>query len=233
MFESFTSTIWLFVGFSCFPCAVLCLVAQSCPTLCYLMDCSPLCLWGFSSQEYWSWLPFPPPGDLSDPRLVPRSPTLQVDSLPSEPPGRPKRVAGSLQKALWEKASFDEENHWFGSECVTFWDTFETVRFPKGNWHPNGKIWTGDVTYKSIYKIQIWQHIPKRLIYNVILPFVSLYVITQIATKKRTTQAHLLKISKDSRLYVASLLYVLFMYYTKTAFFAKKYLLYANKFTVQ
>ena len=69
--------------------------------------------------------------------------------------------------------------------------------------------------------------------YNVFLPFVSLYVITQIATQKRTTQAHLLKISKDSRLYVASLLYILFIYYTKTTFFTKKYLLYANKFTVQ
>ena len=42
---------------------------------------------GFSRQEYWSGLPCPPPGDLPDPGTEPRSPALQVDSLPSEPPG--------------------------------------------------------------------------------------------------------------------------------------------------
>ena len=46
-----------------------------------------LCPWGFSRQEYWSGLACPPPGDLPDPGLKPRSPALQVDSLPSEPPG--------------------------------------------------------------------------------------------------------------------------------------------------
>ena len=44
---------------------------------------------GFSSQEYWSGLPCPPPGDLTNPGMDPRSPTLQADSLPSEPPGEP------------------------------------------------------------------------------------------------------------------------------------------------
>ena len=43
---------------------------------------------GFSRQEYWSGLPFPPPGDLPNPGIKPRSPTLQADSLPSEPPGK-------------------------------------------------------------------------------------------------------------------------------------------------
>ena len=40
---------------------------------------------GFSRQEYWSELPFPSPGDLPDPGIKPRSPTLQTDALPSEP----------------------------------------------------------------------------------------------------------------------------------------------------
>ena len=35
-----------------------------------------LCLWGFSRQEYWSGLPCPPPGDLPNPGIEPRSPTL-------------------------------------------------------------------------------------------------------------------------------------------------------------
>ena len=44
---------------------------------------------GFSSQEYWSGLPFPSPGDLPNPGIEPWSPALQTDALPSEPPGKP------------------------------------------------------------------------------------------------------------------------------------------------
>ena len=47
---------------------------------------APLCL-GFSRQKYWSVLPHPPLGDLPDPGIEPASPALQMDSLPSEPPG--------------------------------------------------------------------------------------------------------------------------------------------------
>ena len=42
---------------------------------------------GFSRQEYWSGLPFPSAGDLSNPWVEPRSPALQADALPSEPQG--------------------------------------------------------------------------------------------------------------------------------------------------
>ena len=48
----------------------------------------PLCMW-FSRQEYWSGLPRPSLGDLPNPGFEPRSPALQVDSWPSEPPGKP------------------------------------------------------------------------------------------------------------------------------------------------
>ena len=41
---------------------------------------------GFSRQEYWSGLPFPSPGDLPDPGIEPRSPSLQADALTSGPP---------------------------------------------------------------------------------------------------------------------------------------------------
>ena len=43
----------------------------------------------FSRQEYWSGLPFPPPGDLPNPGIEPRSPALQANALPSEPPRKP------------------------------------------------------------------------------------------------------------------------------------------------
>ena len=43
----------------------------------------------FCRQEYWSGLPFPPPGDLPDPGIQPTYPALQADSLPSKPLGKP------------------------------------------------------------------------------------------------------------------------------------------------
>ena len=45
----------------------------------------------FSSQEYWSGLPCPPPGDLPNPGIEPRSLALQADSLLSEPPEKPMK----------------------------------------------------------------------------------------------------------------------------------------------
>ena len=48
-------------------------------------------------QEYWSGLPCPPPGDLYNPGIKPRSPAFKVDSLLSEPSGKPKTTGvGSL-----------------------------------------------------------------------------------------------------------------------------------------
>ena len=70
---------------------MLCLVIQLCPTLCNpcgLKSARLLCPWGFSKQEYQSGLPWPPLGNLPNPEIKPRSPALQADSLPSEPPGK-------------------------------------------------------------------------------------------------------------------------------------------------
>ena len=46
---------------------------------------------GFSRQEYWSGLPFPSPAVLHDPGIKPRSPTMEVDSLPLSHLGSPSR----------------------------------------------------------------------------------------------------------------------------------------------
>ena len=48
---------------------------------------------GFPRQEYWSGLPFPPPGDLPDPGIEPSSPALQADSLPLSHLRRPVVVS--------------------------------------------------------------------------------------------------------------------------------------------
>ena len=80
------------------PC-VLCLVASHVQLFVThgLQPARVLCPWGFSRKEYWSGLPCFPPGDLLNPGIEPRSPTLQVDSLLYEPPGRPKNPEeGSL-----------------------------------------------------------------------------------------------------------------------------------------
>ena len=55
---------------------------------------------GFSSPEHWSGLPFPPPGDLPDPGIEPRSPALQADALLSELLGKPI-VRGTRMKG-WD-----------------------------------------------------------------------------------------------------------------------------------
>ena len=44
---------------------------------------------GFSRQECWNGLPFPPPGDLPDTGMESGSPALQADSSLSQPPGKP------------------------------------------------------------------------------------------------------------------------------------------------
>ena len=65
-------------------------VAQSCPTLCDHMDCSPpgSSIHGILQARILEWVAISSPGDLPDPGIEPRSPALQADTLTSEPPGR-------------------------------------------------------------------------------------------------------------------------------------------------
>ena len=54
----------------------------------------------FPRQEYWSGLPFSSLGDLPSPGIEPRSSTLQANSLPSEPPGKPHKFSSVAQSCL-------------------------------------------------------------------------------------------------------------------------------------
>jgi hypothetical protein len=57
---------------------------------------------GILQAEYWGGFPCLPPGDLPNPETEPRSLILQVDSLPSEPPGKPVNTGvGSLSLAVF------------------------------------------------------------------------------------------------------------------------------------
>ena len=58
----------------------------------WIVACQAPMSMGFPRQEYWSGLPFTSPRDLPDPGVKPRSPALQTDSLPSEPPRKSKKL---------------------------------------------------------------------------------------------------------------------------------------------
>ena len=90
---------------------------------------------GFSRHEYWSGLPFPSPGDLSDPGIEPRSPTLQAEALTSEPPGRP-HFRERRHQCEWKAFGRRWDVSWNVNLCIThtsfcheyvnrtYWDLF-------------------------------------------------------------------------------------------------------------
>ena len=78
------------------------LVAKSCLTLVtpWTVACQDPLSMGFSRQEYWSGFPLPSPGNLPEPKIEPRSPALQADSLLTELPGKPKMSERSIHQNL-------------------------------------------------------------------------------------------------------------------------------------
>ena len=81
---------------------VLCLVTQSSLTLCDPMDCSSpgSSVYGILQVRILEWVAMPSSGDLPNPGIKPSSPALQVDSLPCEPPGKPKNTGVGSQSLL-------------------------------------------------------------------------------------------------------------------------------------
>ena len=71
---------------------------------------------GFSRQEYWSGLPCSLPGDLPSPGIEPKSPALQVDSVPSEPSGKPK-YTGLGNLSLLQGIFLTQELNWGLLHC--------------------------------------------------------------------------------------------------------------------
>ena len=94
------------------------LVTKLCLTLCDPMDCN---LPGSSVQEILQArilerVAMPPPGDLPNLGIEPRSPALQTDSLSSEPPGKPKNTGmGSL--SLLQGIFLTQESNWGLLHC--------------------------------------------------------------------------------------------------------------------
>ena len=91
---------------------------------------------GFSRQEHWSGLPCPLPGHLPNPGIEPRSPALQADSLPAEPPGKPRNSRmGHLSLC---QGSFWPGNR-TGISCIA------------------GRFFTSWATREAWIRIDVWQ----------------------------------------------------------------------------
>ena len=74
----------------------VCVDTQSCPALVTLwcLACQVPLSMGFSRKEYWSGLPFSPPGVLPDPGTEPASPALQAGFFIAELLGKPWNSLG-------------------------------------------------------------------------------------------------------------------------------------------
>ena len=73
------------------PCCYCCLDSFLTP---WAVDHQAPLSMGFPKQEYWRGLPFPSPGDLSNPGIKPESPALVGRFFTPEPPGKPHGTLG-------------------------------------------------------------------------------------------------------------------------------------------
>ena len=72
-----------------------------------------------TNNECWSGYPIPSPGDLPNPGIKPRSPTLQANSLPAEPQGKPKS-AGVVTLSLLQRIFLTQESNRDHLHCMWF-----------------------------------------------------------------------------------------------------------------
>ena len=97
---------------------------QSCLTLCDPMDYK---VHGILQARILEWVAFPSPGDLPNPGIEPRSPALQVDSLPAEPQGKPPKLSSFISYFLFSYFFWDSTYSFISSvEGIT---TFFVICF--------------------------------------------------------------------------------------------------------
>ena len=96
----------------------------------------------FSRPEYWSGLPFPSPGYLPNPRIQPRSPAWQADSLPTEPQGKPTHKLNITMFCLFKGKSYQKYRKVASSASRLQNDRFlsgEASLGPETQGHPQAK----------------------------------------------------------------------------------------------
>ena len=113
--------------------------------------------WECSRQEYWNGLPCPPLGNLPNPRIQPRPPAWQPDSLPSESPGKHKVVVLNHPQLCEVKVA---------QSCPTLWDTMdytvqarilEWVAFPFSRDLPDLRIEPRSPAFSSVQSLsRVW-----------------------------------------------------------------------------
>ena len=114
----------------------------------------------FSRPEYWSGQAFPSPGDLPKPGIEPRSPTLQADSLPAEPQGKPVAIQSRLK--LWKPLKI----------LFSFFKCCLTPNYPLFSYQENTypltqiiqkcmQIWscTGNCIHLAAWLSRNWKHV--------------------------------------------------------------------------
>ena len=115
--SSHTHSVFLFLFFSVIKVKVKSLSHVWLFATPWTVACQAPLSMGFSRQEYWSRLPFPSPGNLSNPGIEPRSSALQADTLTSEPPGKPKSSSNYLKKGKVNLITFYLTQHITISIC--------------------------------------------------------------------------------------------------------------------
>ena len=84
----------------------------------------------FSGPEYWIGEPFPSPGDLPNPGIEPRSPTVQADSLLAESQGKPKNT-GVDSLSLLQQIFPTQELNWGLLHCMQILNQLSYQGSPK------------------------------------------------------------------------------------------------------
>ena len=109
--NSFISCMWEW--FHKCVCVCVCVCVCSVMSINYTME--------FSRLQYWSGQPFPFPRDLPNPGIEPRSPTLQMDSLSTELPGKPRFMGVSIISSTSQQAPSGQNHHpiflWYSPQC--------------------------------------------------------------------------------------------------------------------
>ena len=131
-----------------------CLVAELCPTLWDLMDCSqPDC--SHSSQECWNELSFPSPGDLVDPEIEPTSPVLASRFFTAEPPRKPLRHLCSPPTRGWWLYADHKHTDWM--EPVDWWlICSKNISYLTTNWSEQSS-WAATLTPNAACKSLPWK----------------------------------------------------------------------------
>ena len=94
----------------------------------------------------WSVFPCPPPGDLPNPVIEPRSLTLQADSLLTEQPGKPKNT-GMGNLSLLQGIFPTQESNWGLLHCKQILYQLSYQRSPKDTGQGTN-LWSSPLTYQ-------------------------------------------------------------------------------------